>query len=94
MGFAGRPGGPAFYISTVDNTRNHGPGSQGSKTEADACFGRVKMEDAATKRAAERLFHVWGHSKTGFTKDRMGFLSGPGHHDKEAVIAALTVRRQ
>ena len=28
LGFAGRPGGPAFYISTVDNTRNHGPASQ------------------------------------------------------------------
>ena len=25
----GRPGGPSFYISTVDNTHNHGPGSQG-----------------------------------------------------------------
>jgi hypothetical protein len=34
-------GGPAFYISTVDNTRNHGPGSQGSKTEADSCFGKI-----------------------------------------------------
>jgi hypothetical protein len=28
LGFAGRPGGPPFYISTVDNTRNHGPASQ------------------------------------------------------------------
>ena len=93
MGFAGRPGGPAFYISTVDNTRNHGPGSQGSKTEADGCFGRVRMEEAATKTAAERLFHVWGHKATGFAKDRMGFLSGPGHHSKEAVIKALRVRR-
>lgn len=41
LGFAGRPGGPEFYISTVDNTRNHGPGSQGSKTEADACFAKI-----------------------------------------------------
>jgi len=32
MGYAGRPGGPAFYISTVDNTGNHGPGSQGALT--------------------------------------------------------------
>ena len=30
---SGRPGGPAFYISTVDNSQNHGPGSQGSKSE-------------------------------------------------------------
>jgi hypothetical protein len=41
MGYAGRPGGPAFYISTVDNTHNHGPASQGSKTEADGCFGKI-----------------------------------------------------
>ncbi|KAJ1449090.1 hypothetical protein M885DRAFT_470588 [Pelagophyceae sp. CCMP2097] len=41
LGFAGRPGGPEFYISTRDNVENHGPGSQGSKTEADSCFARV-----------------------------------------------------
>ena len=41
LGYAGRPGGPEFYISLVDNTDNHGPGSQGSKTEADGCFARV-----------------------------------------------------
>ena len=29
LGYAGRPGGPAFYISTMDNTDNHGPASQG-----------------------------------------------------------------
>ena len=41
---AGRPGGPDFYVSTVDNTRNHGPGGQGSyaiKSEADPCFAKV-----------------------------------------------------
>lgn len=41
LGFAGRPGGPEFYISTVDNVQNHGPGSQGSASEADTCFARV-----------------------------------------------------
>lgn len=25
----------------MDNSHNHGPGSQGSKTEADTCFGRI-----------------------------------------------------
>ena len=36
LGYAGRPSSNgAFYISTMDNARNHGPGSQGSKTEAD-----------------------------------------------------------
>ena len=38
LGYAGRPSGStAIYISTLDNTRNHGPASQGSKSEADRC---------------------------------------------------------
>ena len=41
LGYAGRPGGPEFYISTVDNSQNHGPASQGSATEADSCFGKI-----------------------------------------------------
>ena len=39
LGFAGRPGGPDFYVSTQDNTYNHGPGGQQSyalKEEADS----------------------------------------------------------
>ena len=41
---AGRPGGPDFYVSTVDNTVNHGPGGQSSyaiASEADPCFAKV-----------------------------------------------------
>ena len=42
LGYAGRPGGPGFYISLIDNTHNHGPGSQqAGTTEADTCFGRI-----------------------------------------------------
>jgi cyclophilin family peptidyl-prolyl cis-trans isomerase len=44
LGFAGRPGGPDFYISTHDNSRVHGPGGQSSyedQTEADSCFAKV-----------------------------------------------------
>ena len=37
--FIGRPGGPPFYISTQDNTENHGPGSQGSKSEVKRLIG-------------------------------------------------------
>lgn len=39
LGIAGRPGGPDFYVSTEDNTYNHGPGGQQSytlKEEADS----------------------------------------------------------
>ena len=44
MGYAGRPGGPDFYVSVRDNTRAHGPGGQGSyddPSEADPCFAKV-----------------------------------------------------
>eukprot|EP00549_Striatella_unipunctata_P023618 CAMPEP_0118718944 /NCGR_PEP_ID=MMETSP0800-20121206/29126_1 /TAXON_ID=210618 ORGANISM="Striatella unipunctata, Strain CCMP2910" /NCGR_SAMPLE_ID=MMETSP0800 /ASSEMBLY_ACC=CAM_ASM_000638 /LENGTH=317 /DNA_ID=CAMNT_0006626109 /DNA_START=22 /DNA_END=975 /DNA_ORIENTATION=+ len=43
VGYAGRPSGPAWYISIKDNSKNHGPGSQQQHNpyEADSCFGRV-----------------------------------------------------
>lgn len=43
VGYAGRPSGPAWYVSTQDNVRNHGPGSQQKENpyEADSCFGKV-----------------------------------------------------
>jgi len=43
LGYAGRPGGPDFYISLKDNTINHGPGGQNKHhpAEADPCFAKV-----------------------------------------------------
>jgi len=43
VGYAGRPSGPAWYVSLVNNARNHGPGSQqkANPHEADSCFGTV-----------------------------------------------------
>lgn len=42
IGYAGRPSNAQhIYISTRDNTRNHGYGSQGSKTEADGIIGEI-----------------------------------------------------
>mmetsp|Transcript_22506 Transcript_22506/g.27750 ORF Transcript_22506/g.27750 Transcript_22506/m.27750 type:complete len:341 (-) Transcript_22506:332-1354(-) len=43
VGYAGRPSGPAWYVSIQDNSRNHGPGSQqqANPHEADSCFGTV-----------------------------------------------------
>ena len=64
LGYAGRPGGPAFYVSTVDNTANHGPGSQGSATEADSCFAKLvrepiwRREPAASGATAAALSHA------------------------------------
>eukprot|EP00978_Attheya_sp_CCMP212_P020447 scaffold58530_cov49-Attheya_sp.AAC.2 len=43
LGFAGRPGGPDFYINKRDNVEAHGPYGQleFDTKEADPCFGRV-----------------------------------------------------
>ena len=44
MGFAGRPGGPDFYINKIDNSVNHGPGGQSHHDlheEADPCFAKL-----------------------------------------------------
>ena len=43
VGYAGRPSGPAWYVSIQNNVRNHGPGSQQKHNpyEADSCFGKV-----------------------------------------------------
>lgn len=74
LGYAGRPGGPEFYISLVDNTNNHGPGSQGSKTEADSCFARVVegWEDVVIKRMKKQ---PGGNPKSGgFINDQSNYI--------------------
>lgn len=71
LGYAGRPGGPAFYISTLDNTDSHGPASQGSKTEADGCFGRVVRGRDVVKRMTKQP----GKTKpAGFVDDSKNFI--------------------
>lgn len=75
MGFAGRPSGSsAIYVSTLDNTFNHGPGSQGSKTEADVCWG--KLADQASIDVVEVMKKQKGGSKgSGFIGDKANFIS-------------------
>ena len=71
MGYAGRPGGPAFYISTVNNVANHGPGSQGSRTEADSCFGKIYRGEDVVKR----MQHQPGAAKgLGFVSDSKDYI--------------------
>jgi hypothetical protein len=44
VGFAGRPGGPDFYINKVNNTQDHGPGGQWQHAlheQGDSCFAKV-----------------------------------------------------
>jgi hypothetical protein len=54
VGYAGRPSGPAWYVSIQDNSRNHGPGSQQKQNpyEADSCFGTIieGFEEVVLKR--------------------------------------------
>lgn len=73
LGFAGRPGGPGFYISTIDNTRNHGPGTQQKDNphEADSCFGRVVE---GWKGVVARMKLQPGASPSG------GFVNDPAQH--------------
>lgn len=71
FGYAGRPGGPAFYISIMDNTANHGPGSQGSRTEADSCFGRL---EPGFEGVIERMKKQPGAGKPS------GFVSNKNNH--------------
>lgn len=55
VGFAGRPGGPDFYINKINNVKNHGPGGQEHhdlQEEADPCIGEV----VEGKEVVERMF--------------------------------------
>jgi len=68
LGFAGRPSGSsALYISTLDNTDNHGPGSQGSKTEADATLG--KLASAESIQIVKRMLKQKGGKPAGFVNN-------------------------
>eukprot|EP01035_Chromulina_nebulosa_P020750 gene20750-26905_t len=74
FGYAGRPGGPDFYISTQDNVHNHGPGSQGSKTEADSCFGKIYRGEEVVKRMKKQP----GKSNpNGFIDDKSNYINIP-----------------
>ena len=82
LGFAGRLGGPAFYINTIDNTKNHGPGSQGSATEADSCFGRV-----LTKK--DEVMVEWMRQQPGGS-GRNSFIEDKANHIK--IVAAHVLK--
>jgi hypothetical protein len=75
IGFAGRPSSAQhIYISTRDNTRNHGPGSQGSKTEADGIIG--KIIDDNDIEVVKRMRTQPGNSpQNGFVHDEQYFIN-------------------
>lgn len=44
MGFSGYSSTPNFFLNTIDNVRNHGPGGQkigAILNDADPCFGKI-----------------------------------------------------
>jgi hypothetical protein len=44
VGFSGRPGGPEWYINSLDNYESHGPGKQNHSkilNDADPCFAEI-----------------------------------------------------
>jgi hypothetical protein len=75
IGFAGMPStAEHIYISTRDNTRNHGPGSQGSKTEADGIIGKIIGENDV--EVVKRMRTQPGNSpKNGFVHDPNHFIN-------------------
>lgn len=69
VGFAGRPGGPDFFINKMDNTKNHGPGGQRHHTfgeEADPCFGFV----SEGKEVLERMYVMQTDAKNDWVMEK------------------------
>ena len=57
----------------MDNSFNHGPGSQGSKTEADAIIGKVS--DDRGIEVVKRMMKQPGAGKgAGFISDHKNFI--------------------
>jgi hypothetical protein len=77
LGFAGRPSSSAFYVSTMDNVGNHGPGSQGSKTEADSCFAKLVGAEAKSGPSVDVIGRL---SKQPGASGPNGFVSPASNH--------------
>jgi len=79
VGFAGRPGGPDFYINKLDNTKNHGPGGQSHhdlEEEADPCFGEI----VEGKDVMERMY------KMSANRNNDWLLDNPVHIIKARIV--------
>lgn len=55
LGYAGRPGGPHWYINTMDNADSHGPSSLEDEgdPEGDPCFAKIVGGDG--KELVDRI---------------------------------------
>jgi hypothetical protein len=81
VGYAGRPSGPAFYISIMDNSKNHGPGSQQKRNpyEADCIIGTViKGMDDVVPRIHTMPFNGFNKDSTNWVLIRRMQILVPG----------------
>jgi len=68
VGYAGRPGGPDFYISTMNNVQNHGPKQQhvtygDDPEDADPCIAKVVEGIDTVERLHRADVHPGGPGK-------------------------------
>ena len=77
LGFAGRGGGDAFYISTVNNTVGHGPGTDrgGKDPESDTDFGIVIPGYNGEAIVKSMTKQTGSMSKNGFIEGKKNFIN-------------------
>lgn len=76
LGFAGRGGGNAFYINTVNNTMNHGPGTDrgGKDPEADTNFGKITKGHQVVNIMQKQPLGDGKPSPNGFVNDERNYI--------------------
>ena len=96
LGFAGRPGGPDFYVNKIDNTEVNGPGGQGHhhvEEEADPCFGEI---DEGSRHIIDRIFALPAGTEMMLLTRPLHILQarivGFKHHHKHSKMIQDTAR--
>lgn len=77
LGFAGRGGTNAFYISIENNTMAHGPGTDrgGKDPEADTVFGRILQQSDGIEIVQHMKKQPGGAKPNGFISDQQNFIA-------------------
>lgn len=77
LGFAGRGGANAFYISIENNTMAHGPGTDrgGKDPEADTVFGRILPQSNGVEIVHQMKKQPGGVKPNGFISDQNNFIT-------------------
>jgi cyclophilin family peptidyl-prolyl cis-trans isomerase len=83
LGYAGRPGGPDFYINLDDNTQIHGPGGQRHYenellvADADPCFAKIIHGQALVDRLTMATVEADGRETKPIRIETMRIVHGP-----------------